>query len=188
MVCFPSHPAVSVLADYYIPAGGNLAPAEFGQLLFPQLEDRADYEYPDDGLLQAFGIVNSDEICQPQHLDIHGNKALIVVKNGLATGTTVGRANGLESFTRIYSDHGIEHTSIEIGILSHDRQQGPFSAQGDSGAIILDRAGRIVALITSGAGTTDATDVTYGTPYWWLEEQIKKVFPDCHLYPGQVVA
>ncbi|KAG8894194.1 hypothetical protein FRC01_013119 [Tulasnella sp. 417] len=152
--------------------------------MFPQPEDQAGYEYLDDGLLPVFGVVKDNEIRQPQHRDVHGEKALLVVKNDLATGTTVGRANGLESFTRVYadSDYGIKHTSIEVAILSYDKLRGPFSAPGDSGAIILDRAGRIVALLTGGGGTTDETDVTYGTPYWWLEEQIKKVFPSCHLY------
>jgi hypothetical protein len=46
------------LADYYYPVGGNHSPSDFGKLMFPQSEDQADYEYPDDGLLQAFGIVN----------------------------------------------------------------------------------------------------------------------------------
>ena len=150
--------------------------------MFPQPEDQADYEYPDDGLLQAFGVVKDDEIRQPQYLDVHGEKALLVVKNGLTTGTTIGRANGLDSYTRIYADYGIKHTSIETSILPYDMQCGPFSTPGDSGSIILDRAGRIVALLTGGGGTTDETDVTYGTPYWWLEEQIKKTFPGCHLY------
>ncbi|KAG8894298.1 hypothetical protein FRC01_013049 [Tulasnella sp. 417] len=136
--------------------------------MFPQPEDQAGYEYPDDGLLPVFGVVKDNEIRQPQHRDVHGEKALLVVKNGLATGTTVGRANGLESFTRVYadSDYGIKHTSIEVAILSYDKQRGPFSAPGDSGAIIPDRAGRIVALLTGGGGTTHETDVTYGTPYW----------------------
>ena len=171
-----------VFADHYIPAGGKLSPPEFGKLMFPQPEDQAGYEYPDDGLLQAFGIVKDDEIRQPQHLDIHGERALLVVKNALTTGTTIGRVNGLESFTRIYTNYGIQHTSIEIAVLPYDKLHCPFSTPGDSGAIILDRAGRIVALLTSGGGTSDETDVTYGTPYWWLEEQIKKVFPSCHLY------
>ena len=150
--------------------------------MFPHPEDQAGYKYPADGLLQAFGVVKDEEIRKPQHLDIHGEKSLLVVKNGLATGTTVGRANGLDSFTRVYLDCGIEHTSIETAILSYDKQHCPFSAPGDSGAIILDRAGRIVALLTGGSGTADETDITYGTPYWWLEGQIKKAFPDCHLY------
>ncbi|KAF8874483.1 hypothetical protein BD779DRAFT_1703538 [Infundibulicybe gibba] len=162
--------------------GGNLSLGDYGGLMFPQPEDQADYEYPDNGLLQASGVVSDDEIRQPQHLDIHGEKALLVLKNGMATGTTIGRVNGLSSFTRVYTDYGIERTSMETAILPYDNKRGPFSAPGDSGSIILDRAGRIVALLTSGAGTGDETDVTYGTPYWWLEEQIKKIFPGCYLY------
>jgi len=106
----------------------------------------------------------------------------MVVKNGLATGTTIGRANGLDSFTRVYRQYGIMGTSIETAILAHEEQSGPFSAQGDSGSIILDRSGRIVALLTGGCGSTDKTDITYGTPYWWLEERVKKAFPGCFLY------
>ena len=150
--------------------------------MFSQPKDQADYKYPDDGLLQVFGVVKDNEIRQPQHLDVHGEQALLVVKNGLSTGTTIGRATGLDSFTRVYDDYNIQHTSIEMAILPYDKHHGPFSAPGDSGAIILDRAGRIVALLTGGGGTTDETDVTYGTPYWWLEEQIQKAFPGCHLY------
>jgi hypothetical protein len=62
--------------------------------MFPRPEDQADYHYPDDGLLQAYGIVQDDEIRQPQHLDVRGEKALLVVKNGLTTGTTVGPLRG----------------------------------------------------------------------------------------------
>ncbi|KAG7451365.1 uncharacterized protein BT62DRAFT_927053 [Guyanagaster necrorhizus] len=165
--------------------GGSLSPSDFGKFLFSQPEDQAGYEYPVDGLLQAFGVVKDDEIRQPQHLDIHGEKALLVVKNGQTTGTTIGRVNGLESFTRVYTTYGVKYTSIEVAILPYtdnDKLRGPFSAPGDSGAIILDRAGRIVALLTGGGGTNHETDVTYGTPYWWLEKKIKKAFPDCHLY------
>ena len=171
-----------LLADYDIPVGGNLSPSDFGKFMFPYPEDRANYEYPDDGLLQVNGIVKDEEIRQHQHLDAHGERAFLVVKNGLATGTTIGRVNGLDSFTRVYSDYGTERTSIETAVLPYDNQHGPFSAPGDSGAIILDRIGRIVALLTSGGGTAHETDVTYAMPYWWLEEQIKEAFPDCHLY------
>jgi len=37
-------------------------------------------------------------------------------------------------------------------------------------------------LLTGGCGSTDKTDITYGTPYWWLEERVKKAFPGCFLY------
>ncbi|PWW76384.1 hypothetical protein C7212DRAFT_357329 [Tuber magnatum] len=162
--------------------GGKLSPADFATFMFPQPEDQADYEYPENGLLQAFGVVKDHEIRHPQHLDQHCEKVLMVVKNGQTTGTTIGRPNGLESFTRIYSQYGMTGTSVEIAILSYDKEHGPFSGPGDSGSIILDRSGRIVALLTGGSGSTNGTDITYGTPYWWLEEQVKKAFPGSFLY------
>jgi len=150
--------------------------------MFPQPVDQANYQYPQDGLLQAYGVVQDDEIRNPQHLDVDSEKCLFVVKNGLATGTTVGRANGLESFTRIYNDYGIKHTSIEIAVLPYNRRRGKFSDAGDSGSIVLARDGRIVGVLTGGAGPTDETDITYLTPYWWIEQQIKAKYPDCFLY------
>jgi hypothetical protein len=72
---------------------------------------------------------------------------------------------------------------MEIAIYPYSHKDGAFSAPGDSGSIVIDGLGRIVGLLTGGSGTTDSTDVTYVTPYFWLEEQIKKVFPDSYLYP-----
>jgi hypothetical protein len=126
------------------------------------------------------------EICSPKHFDANGYKCLHVIKNGLTTGTTVGRVNGLDSFTRVYTDYGgIERPSVETAILPSDRNA--FSVPGDSGAIVLERCRGIVGMLTGGAsgGATDeetVNDITYLTPYWWLDEQIKKVFPSCYLY------
>ncbi|KAG0642415.1 hypothetical protein HOY80DRAFT_881744 [Tuber brumale] len=162
--------------------GGNLSTADFGSTMFPQPIDQVNYQYPRDGLLQAYGVVQDHEIRDPQHLDINGLKCLLVVKNGLATGTTVGRANGLESFTRFNNDYGTENTSIEIAVLSYGKGQGQFSDAGDSGSIVLARDGRIVGILTGGGGPTERTDVTYLTPYWWVEQQIKAKYPGCFLY------
>jgi hypothetical protein len=126
--------------------------------------------------------VKDKEIRSPQHLDASGSKCLYVVKDGLATGTTIGCANGLDSFTRFYTEYGIEQTSFEVAVLPYDRKRGAFSAPGDSGAIVLERGGGIVGMLTGGGGATEETDITYLTPYWWLEEQIKKVLPGCYLY------
>ncbi|KIJ92966.1 hypothetical protein K443DRAFT_112802, partial [Laccaria amethystina LaAM-08-1] len=78
---------------------------DFGNTIFPQAEDPRDYQYNEDGLLQANGVAQDSEIRNPQHLDIHGKtrKCLLVVRQGMATGTTVGHVNGLESFTRMYN-------------------------------------------------------------------------------------
>lgn len=163
-------------------AGGNLSIAEFGNTMFPQPADRANYSYPPDGLLQAYGVVQEAEFRDPQHLDVHNEKCLLVVKNGLTTGTTVGRANGLESFVRHYEGRDIHHTSIEIAVCRYDKEHSKFSDAGDSGSIVLARDGRIVGLLTGGAGPGDEIDITYLTPYWWVERQVKEKFPDCFLY------
>ena len=156
---------------------------DFGDLMFPHPTDQADYHRPKDGLLQAFGVVQDTEIRNPQHLDAHGEKCMFVVKNGLSTGTTFGRANGLGSFKRTYDEYGIiNQTSIDIAILPYDKMHGSFSAAGDSGSIVLDRKGRILGTITGGSGATDRTDITSLTPYWWIEEQIKAQYPDAFLY------
>ena len=155
---------------------------DFGSTMFPQAIDRGNYSYPEDGLLQAYGVVQDYEIRDPQHLDVHGEKCLLVVKNGLTTGTTVGRTNGLESFTRIYDEYGIDHTSVEIAVLPYDKRHGRFSDCGDSGSIVLARDGRIVGIITGGAGPTDETVITYLTPYWWVEQQVKAKYPGSFLY------
>lgn len=123
------------------------------------------------------------EIRSPQHLDANDYKCLHAVKNDLATGTTIGRVNGLDSFIRVYTEYGIEQLSTEVAVLPYDSKRGAFSAPGDSGAIVLERGGGIAGMLTSGGGATDSeTDTTYLTPYWWLDEQIKKVLPGCYLY------
>ncbi|KAF9048851.1 hypothetical protein BJ165DRAFT_1343224 [Panaeolus papilionaceus] len=162
--------------------GGNLSQEDFCAIMFPRPEDRADCIYPCDGLLQANGIVKDEDMRSPQQLDADGEKCLHVVKNGLATGTTVGRVNGLHSFTRVRTESGINETSLEVAVLPFNNKRGAFSAPGDSGAIVLERGGGIVGMITSGSGTTEDVDITYVTPYWWLDEQIEKVLPDCYLY------
>ena len=112
---------------------------DFADLMFPHPEDRVNYTYPQDGLLQADGIAKDNEIREPQNLEVNGEKTLFVVKNGMTSGTTVGRVNGLESFTRVYPDYGIEHTSTETAILPYNKRHGPFSARGDLGSIIIPR-------------------------------------------------
>ena len=108
------------------------------------------------------------------------------MKNGLGTGTTLGRINTLESFTRTYDASGVATgTSIEIAVLPVPKERvhcSRFSDAGDSGAIVFSRDGRIVGLLTGGAGLADYMSISYITPYWLLEKDIKAKFPDCELY------
>jgi hypothetical protein len=150
--------------------------------MFPQPEDQADYEYPEDSLLQAFGVIQADKIHNPKQLDANGEQCLLVVKNGLTMGTTISRVTGMESFTRTFNEYGIKETSMEIAVLPYGNAIGPFSTPGDSGSIVLDRNGHILGMLNGGAGSTNRTDVTYLTPYWYIEAEIRRHFPNSFLY------
>jgi len=151
--------------------------------MHPHPEGRSSFKYPVGGLLQVKGVVNEDEIRQPTQLDANGEGCLIVIKNGKSTGVTIGRGTGIESFIREYDEYGIQSTSMGVAIYPYSHKDGAFSAPGDSGSIVVDGLGRIVGLLTGGAGTTDSMDVTYLTPYFWVEEHIKRAFPNSYLHP-----
>lgn len=119
----------------------------------------------------------------PNHARRNGEQCLIVVKNGATTGVTLGRATGIESFVREYKDYAIYSTSMEIAVYPYSHKDDTFSAPGDSGSVVGDANSHIVGMLTSGAGQTDSTDVTYVSPYYFLDERIKKAFPNSYLYP-----
>jgi hypothetical protein len=121
----------------------------------------------------------------PDMWDSDGKPYLLVVKSGSATGTTIGRANGVFSIVRDYfNDMSVNQTSMEWGIINYDSKSEIFSEPGDSGSIIADIRGGISGMLTGGSGTseTDSSDMTYATPFWWLLERIRaNGFPNAHL-------
>jgi hypothetical protein len=153
--------------------------------MFAQDHDSRDYHVPDDLLLQLQDYVCEDELHDPQNYDIHNAKTLLAVKNGCTTGTTFGRVNGLESITREYRDHGLKVDALEILVLEYDTKTGKtdrFSDDGDSGAMVVDRLGRLIGPITGG----DGTGKTYITSYYKLKMQIEAAFKECHLLPADL--
>lgn len=98
-------------------------------------------------------------------------------------GVTIGRVSGIEAVIRGYGERGLKRTSLEVSVYPYSHKDGAFSAPGDSKSIVVDGEGSLVGLLTGGSGTTKATDVTYITPYFWLEERVKQDFPGCFLYP-----
>lgn len=118
-------------------------------------------------------------------LDATGVESFFVVKNGSTTGLTIGRTTGFESFVREYENNTIRSTSVMMAIHQYSHKVGTFSAPGDSGSVIADPNGRIVGILTGGAGKEDVYDVSYAMPYYWVEERIKMAFPDSQLYPIQ---
>jgi hypothetical protein len=118
----------------------------------------------------------------PDMLDNNDEPCLLVLKSGNATGTTIGRANGVYSIVRQYFlDMSVSQTSMEWAIMSYDHKE-IFSDAGDSGSVIADIRGRIGGMLTGGSGKTAPTDMTYATPFWWLLERIRaNWFPDLNL-------
>jgi hypothetical protein len=150
----------------------------------PRADAAPNFEYPGDGLLRLRDIISEDLMHNPDMLDHDGESCLLVIKNGNATGVTIGRATGMFSYVREYFSNNTHRTSMEWAILPFDHKSGVFSASGDSGSIIADGRGRIGGLLTGSAGKTDSSDITYATPFFWLLPRIKQNgFPNAHLYP-----
>ena len=108
---------------------------------------------------------------------------MLVVKSGSATGTTLGRVNGIFSIVRDYfTDMSVNQTSMEWVIINYNSKLEVFSGPGDSGLIVADIHGRIGGMLTGGSGKTKSSDMTYATPFWWLLQRIKaNGFPNAHL-------
>jgi hypothetical protein len=129
------------------------------------------------------GTITDDLMRNPDMWDSDGEPWLLVVKSGNATGTTIGRANGVFSIVRDYfNDMSVNQTSMEWGIINYDSKSEVFSEPGDSGSVIADIRGRIGGMLTGGSGKTNSSDMTYATPFWWLLGRIRaNGFPNAHL-------
>ena len=73
------------------------------------------------------GTITGDLMHNPDTWDSNGEPCLLFVKNGNATGTTTGRANGIFSIVRDYfNDMSINQTSMEWGIINYDSDGSLF--------------------------------------------------------------
>lgn len=152
--------------------------------MYPRDDGKATFRYPVDRLLPLLDMITKERMCEPDMLDTNNEACMLVIKNGSATDVTIGRATGIFSFVR---DDETGQESMEWAIYNYDHKSSVFSAPGDSGSIIVDGLGRIGGLLTGGTGKTEAFDVTYATPMWWLWPRIRLHFPNAHLYPTTMV-
>ncbi|PIL29195.1 hypothetical protein GSI_09244 [Ganoderma sinense ZZ0214-1] len=150
-------------------------------LMCPRIDAPPDFEYPADRLLKLRGILSAQEMRTTTNKDCNGDPMRYVIKRGLSTLTTIGRLTGFESHVRRYQTFG-SRDSVEVAVYPYDQHPGPFSRGGDSGSIIVDARGKFVALLTSGTGSTESSDVTFGTPMHRLWEIIKAKYPGASLY------
>lgn len=142
------------------------------------------FEYPIDRLLRLQDLIPEDLMHNPDMHNRDGQPSLLVIKDGNATGLTIGHATGTFSYVREYFTNNTYQTSKEWAILPYDHKSGVFSAPGDSGSIIADGRGRIGGLLTGGAGNTEDSEITYATPFFWLLPRIKQNgYPNAHIFP-----
>ena len=170
----PSKVDASNFDGNVIDLGTRIPPKRFTEMMYPDLLTRASFEYPDDRLLKLKGTISDEEMRHPPAFDQEGNKCLMVIKRGKATGLTIGRANNILSYTRQCFNHGDHQISKEWAILPFDAESGAFLGEGDSGSVIVDGRGRIGGLLTGGAGTTPSFDVTYATPINFLLRRMQE--------------
>ncbi|KAI5993903.1 hypothetical protein EDD15DRAFT_2436455 [Pisolithus albus] len=164
--------------------GDKFMPGRLARLMWPNPEDQADYKLYTDGQIQVWDVVPPEDITHPPHLDANGMPTLFVIMNGSTSGTRVGRANGLFSAKRTSPEYGIDKVdSLEIAVIAYGGGRPKFSEKGDSGAGVFDRKGRVLGHVNGGAGTTDETDVTFITPFWWINQRILEVYPNAKVYP-----
>ncbi|KAH9922811.1 uncharacterized protein BXZ73DRAFT_51276 [Epithele typhae] len=149
------------------------------------------FRYPmETRLLPLTGVLSDELMHAPDMWDSRsGAPRLAAFKHGAASGTSIGRANGVLSLVRCYpdpDDTSVHRTSMEWAILNGGPQSQLFSEPGDSGAAAVDLRGRVGGMLTGGCGGPrrgrGGPDVTYATPFWWILERVRASgFPDAHL-------
>jgi hypothetical protein len=117
-------------------------------------------------------------------LDADGYPCLVVFKNGAKTGTTIGKANNVSSYTRNYFASQYQE-SREWPVIPTNKQSGAFSKKGDSGSCVADAFSRVGGILTGGSGATESCDVTYFTPITFIMKVLHntKTFAHAHLNP-----
>ena len=163
-------------------AGPELSGTTLKELMYERIDVPSEFKYPKDGLFELGGMVTADDIENPNSLDGRGDRTCRVLKRGWKTNTTVGNLPRFMSFVRKYYISGTLE-SLELAILPHESQIGPFSRGGDSGAVIVSATGEYVGILTGGTNKgTDGTDITYATLFVYIWALILAKFPGANLY------
>ncbi|KAH9081743.1 hypothetical protein EDB83DRAFT_2334483 [Lactarius deliciosus] len=153
--------------------GVKFTPRQLTDMFYPRSGGRTVFKFPTNRQLMINGWVTRELLANPDCFDMNGEPCLIVMKDGNATGLTVGRYAGLEAY--LSDELGVE--SIELAIYNYNKSSGPFSSAGDSGSLIFDGAGKMVGILHSGMEKGTNSHVTYATPAWWAIDQLKLRYP-----------
>ncbi|KAI0667645.1 hypothetical protein C8Q78DRAFT_1071745 [Trametes maxima] len=162
--------------------GPEMSESKLKSLIYERDDVPSDFKYPDNGLLALRGMLTADHINNPTNLNLQGDCVRRVLKHGFTTNTTIGTLTSFMSFVRQYFRTGNEE-SLEVAILSHEKDLGTFSKGGDSGSLIVSTTGEFCVLLTGGTNKgTGASDITYATLFEWAWTLVKAEFPGANLY------
>ncbi|PWW71674.1 hypothetical protein C7212DRAFT_287856 [Tuber magnatum] len=164
--------------------GKKYSRQEFIDKVYLHPTSTTSFKFPRSRLIKLQDEVPESALINPPMLDANGDPCLVVFKNGATTGTTIGRANNVSSYSRNYFS-GQYTESREWPVIATDKYSGPFSCMGDSGSCVADAYSRVGGIITGGSGVTDRTDVTYVTPISFIMKTLHdtKLFKHAHLTP-----
>lgn len=163
----------------YVPSskyssGNEYDAQELKQKFWTNVADRKGFKFPANRLLKFGKAVTRQLLAKPDCLDDNGDPLYVVGKYGAKTGLRLGRYSALEGY--ICTDIGLE--SKEVVVYNYDKASGDFSNHGDSGALIWNGYGDGLALLHSGMPRGLHSHVTFGTPLWWVLEQLLLHYPN----------
>ena len=164
--------------------GTDIPIDEFTDWMYP-----TSFKFLRNRLLKFHGTISNREMYKPdlRTLDHDHDPYIMVIKRGYATGLTVGRLNGIRSFTRYYSKGLPSQMSKEVAVLPRNSKSGPFSANGDSGSAVIDGKGRLAGLLTGGAGVSELSDVTYVTSINFLQKRMLEHGLHANFFPSPML-
>ncbi|KAF8907002.1 hypothetical protein CPB84DRAFT_1813638 [Gymnopilus junonius] len=148
--------------------GKQYSADQLEDLFWPVAAVRDDRTIPADLQLPIRRVLPRRLVITPDTEDKNGEPLYIVAKYGNTSDLTLGRYSGMEAYTA--NDIGVE--SREVAVFNYSKKSGDFSQPGDSGSLIFTGDGDALAILHSGM-----PHVTYGTPIWWVVEQILGKYP-----------
>lgn len=154
--------------------GDKYDPQKLKRKFWTNVANRKGFKFPANRLLKIGKALTRQLLVNPDCVDENGDPLYVVGKYGSKTGFTLGRYSGLEGY--ICTDIGLE--SKEVVVYNFDFASGDFSYHGDSGALIFNGEGGGLALLHSGMPRRMHSHVTFGTPLWWVIEQLLLRYPN----------
>ncbi len=157
-----------------LPIGSENSAYDITTRFCPNAARPPSFEYPTNHLLRILGFVTADQLAKPVPYEEQGDAPFIVAKDGQSTDLTFGRYSALEAYTC----DKFNHCSWEVPVFNYNSKSRNFAAKGDSGSLIFNAGGKMLAVLHSGMPRGSSSHVSFATPAHFVLEQIKLRYPN----------